>query len=184
MDYKKLLVLLMVFTLYVNYTNYFEKDRKKLFNQIIYMESKIEKEKQFNKNVSLKQTSSIDKNSSYLSLFYDGEKFSYSQAMGEMQDDIEKSLPKNCKISNIQWRQTASGKEQWYDTLRFNLTLFCKTPNNFISFQNTLKERKKLFNYELLRLSRSKKSRRFRIEEGIKIQAQILGYRVRNNEKK
>jgi len=184
MDYKKLLVLLMVLTLYVNYNNYLKKDTKKLFNQITYIKSKIEKEKQFNKDVSVEKNFSIDQNSSYISLFYNGAKFSYSQSMGEMQDDIEKSLPKHCKILNIQWRQTASSKDQWYDTLRFNLTLFCKTPNKFISFQNSLKERKKLFNYEIIRLSRSKKSRRFRIEEGIKIHTQILGYRIRHNEKK
>ena len=184
MSYKKLLVLLVVFTLYVNYTNYLEKDTKKLFNQISYMKSKIEQEKKFNQNVSLEKQFLLDQNGSYLSLFYNGVKLSYSQSMGEMQKGLEKSLSKNCKISNIQWRQTISGKDKWYDNLRFNLTLFCKTPNDFILFQNNLRDTYKLFTYEELRLRKSIRNRRFRTKDGIKIYMQLIGYRSKSNEKK
>lgn len=174
MNHKKILVLLLTVTIYINYINYIKKDSNKLQSQISNIENRtLKEEKLFKQKDSFKD---INSTKEYSFLFYDGAKFSYSQAMGEFQKNMESSIKGNGTIENIQWQDMPMNKDKWYDTLSLRISFNC-TAEEFIRFQNNNRKISKLFHFTQLRIVKMKR------KNFLKINTTVIAYRIKKNEK-
>jgi len=165
MENKKLLILLVAFVVLVNYINYFLPDRDKLHKQELLLEKKIAKEKLLN-------TKKIDPKElefPYEGYFYDGKKLNYSQAMGKLQELLNKSAKGLCDVKHLRWAQVPASKEK-YQPLKIHLSLGC-TPKNGFKFMNKLKDEKKLLKIENIRISKPRR------EAKVNMVMQIVAYR-------
>ncbi len=167
MDFKKLLIFLCVCILYINYENYFKLDTNKLHREINSIKSKIKQEESLtrNKNMILTHEVNLD------NLVFLAKKYSYSKAMGKMQEEITDSITDLCTVGKIKWSQT-SASTQWYEALRMNVSVSCK-PNSFHQFINNLRKTKKLYKIENFRITKNNR------KELLSIHMQLIGYRVK-----
>jgi hypothetical protein len=172
MDYKKILIFAIVLTLYVNYENYLRVDTHKKYAQITALKDRITQEK----NLNTKKAKDIQKNLkiSFSSLMFQGKRYSYSQAMGVLQNQITKSAKDIAVVKRIKWSQTVKTK-LWYDKLRIAVYLQC-TPGNFVKFMDKLKSNRKLYKIENFRGYKDRKNRVF-------LSFQIVAYRIKNAKK-
>lgn len=175
MNTKKLLVLLMLLIVYVNYVMHFKKDVTKLEANIANIEQRIKKEEILFKEKD--RYKDINSTKEYTYLFYNGEKLSYSAAMGAFQQDIQSFVKKaNCTLSNTQWQDMPISKDRWYDTLRLRLSLQC-TPKAFVDFQNRAREKSKLFIVNQINFSKARR------KSYLNISMIISAYRSKKDEK-
>lgn len=151
MDSKKILLLLIAFIVYTNYENYYKEDVSKLHRQIANLKTNIEREVEVQKENHTKESLLID----YSEVTFDGKKHNYSQAMGEMQNQINEAAKDVCTINTLKWAQVPS-TEEWYDKLRMNLSLSCKPKDLFI-FADRLKEKPTIFTVENFRVTKDKR---------------------------
>ncbi len=115
-------------------------NRDKLHSKIELLTYKIEKENRLNT-----QKPDIKKlKLPFKTLFYDGKKFNYSQAMGNFQELITKAAKDNCTITHLQWAQVPLSTK-WYDVLKINTTLRC-SPKKMFLFINKLRKNNKIYN--------------------------------------
>lgn len=167
MNQKKIIILLLAITIYINYKNYIEEDTQKIKNKIMYIKKRIMKEKQLS-NTKQKKVILHD----YQDLMYNGNNISYSEAMGKFQQIIEKTAKPACKILSIKWTDKQNIEENWYQSLNINLSLQC-TPKAFIEFNNNLKKSKYLITLKQLHIIRERK------EDAIRILVQVVSYRTK-----
>lgn len=168
MNNKKLIVLLFAITIYINYNNYISIDTKKLSQDIAFIKTRIEKEKEFAKT-EIKEIKQIE----VKKLFFPSNS-SFSQTMGNFQNLIERNL-KNCKIKGTRWQTDTIFKKKWYSPLSIKLSAECK-PTDIIKFQNALSSTKKFITYQSIRMSKKNYS------NNISFVTEIRAYRL-NNEK-
>ena len=164
----KILVLLVSLVVLINYINYFLPDRKKLHNEIVLLQKKIQKEQKLNtKNIKLESLKIKEKE-----LFF-SKNLSYSQAMGKMQKMIKKSAKNSgCKVLHLKWAQIPASSS-WYERLKMNLSLECKPKASFV-FINDLRGNHKLFYIETFKIFKKRK------KDFLQINMQIVGYRIKN----
>lgn len=167
MDTKKILILLIALTIYINYENYIKEDTDKLYRQINSLENKIKKEEDLITNRS--KYADITKGIKLEDEFFEGKKLTYSKAMGELQNSINDSAKTFCKVKKIKWAQI-SRSENWYEYLRMDVSIECKA-DEFMKFVNELRERKKLIKINALKIQKDKK------EDILNITFQITGFR-------
>lgn len=147
MNLKKILPLLAVLLVLVNYENYFKSDQKKLSQKITMLQQRIAHEEYLKEVYSNKTIyKELQKSSPYHELIFDGNKLSYSQAMGALQNLITQASKDTCKISSLKWSQSEKS-ELWYDTLRMHFRAEC-SPKDFITYTNRLRDSHKLIKIE------------------------------------
>lgn len=166
MNNKKLIILLIFFTVYINYNNYISKNNNKLLQDVSFIKNRIEKEKNFTL-VEIQKIVPIPKEKLFFS-----NKNSFSQTMGEFQQLIEKKLKDKCKTKSINW-QDSPLKKEWYTPLGISLVLECKA-NNFIKFQNDLRKTEKLITYRNIRIVKN------RYSNDLSIVTELIAYRSQN----
>ena len=143
----KVLVLLIALIIYTNYENYIKQDTAKLHRKILNLETNIAREIDIAKQHHTKESLLLD----YSKLTFDGKKYSYSQAMGEMQNQLASSAKDLCDVKQMKWAQVPS-RDVWYDKLRMNVSLSC-SPNNLIKLTNSLKNKPTIYNVENFRVT-------------------------------
>lgn len=175
MNSKKIAILLVVLIFYVNYSIHFKKDISKIEQNIFIIKGRILTEKKLFLNRKKYLDINLTKDYSYL--FFDSKKKSYSTSMGEFQQLLEVNAKKNhCTIVNTQWQDVPIDKNRTYDILSLKLILECR-PKDFIFFQNTLRDKKKLFVFNSLYLRKNRKN------NFLNIDTTVYAFRSRENEK-
>jgi len=170
-DMKKLLMLLIAFVAYVNYQNYIKSDIKKRHRETINHKTNINREIAIREHNYSKEDLLLD----YSKITFNAKDFSYSKAMGEMQNHIYDAAKNVCKIQSVKWAQVPNTK-LWYDKLRMNIRLTCK-PEKLFEFTNRLKDKEIIYNVENFRaVNVKKKSHLF-------IMVQLVGFRTHNEVK-
>lgn len=167
MNVKKLLVLLITFVIFVNYNNYFKKDTTKLYQQVLMLQGNIKTQKELSSqeiNLAKKKEKELK------NYFYDGKKYSYSQAMGAMQENITSSAKGVCQEPNIHWSQSPQKGAQ-LEKLRMDVSLRCDA-DMFNTFIANLKSKKKIYVLENLKISPNKR------KNNLSISMQLAGYRI------
>ena len=179
MNYKKLLPLLLSLIVFVNYENYFKEDEVKLSNKKNMLERRILQEKHIEEKYLNKGLSKeLKEFSPYNGLMYDGKKFTYSQAMGELQNLINSSAKERCEIKSLNWSQS-SKSELWYDKLRMNLKMECK-PKEFVLFTNALRSSGTLVKMESFIAVKKNKSNKKIFKDGRfkKDKTKVISYNI------
>lgn len=166
MDIKKILILLIVLVIYINYENYFKRDTSKLHRQIGALQANIMREEEIEKSSHTEESLLIN----YDEIVFSAKKYSYSKAMGEVQNQIADSAKNICKIKKINWAQVPSTKE-WYDVLKMNISLSC-TPKNLFILTNRLKDKDILYVVENFRIQKDRK------ESVLGISLQLVAFRT------
>jgi len=161
----KVLVLLIALIVYINYQNYIKEDSQKLHREILSLQTNIAREIDIEKQHYTEQNLSLD----YSQLMFDGKKYSYSQAMGAMQNELTASAKGLCSVKQMKWAQVPS-HDGWYDKLRMNVSISC-TPNNFMKFSNAMKKNSILFKIETFRATRD------RNEPSLNLNIQVVAFR-------
>ena len=157
MNYKKFLPLLIVLTLWINYSNYFALDQKKTKRKIAILQERIARENHLTDVYSnetllheLKQSYHYDE------LMYPAV-LDHSKAMGEIQEMLHTASSKQCRIDDIKWGQ-GNSSNTWYEPLRMNVRMYC-SPNGFVHFNNTLDKSRKIHifeNFKVVRIDKNK----------------------------
>jgi len=170
LNLKKVLVLLVLALLLVNYINYFQQDRNKLFQQINLLEKKIKKEKRLNQTDINITSLAIDR----LDYFFD-QNTTYSQSMGDMQEMITKASEGVCEVSSIKWAQVSIAVD-WYRYLKFDISLICK-PSDIVKFANNIKQLDKLIIFKDINIRKISK------KQSLLFSAKLIGFKVQNETK-
>lgn len=157
MDLKKILVLLVVLIVYINYENYIKSDVSKLYTKIAGLQASIKREVEVRKEHYTKESLLLN----YDKVAFNGKNFSYSQAMGAMQNKISTAAKDLCDVKSIKWAQVPTSKE-WYDKLRLNVSLSC-TPKNLFLLTNKLGAEDTIFVVENARFTRDRNSPKLNI---------------------
>lgn len=166
MDIKKVLVLLITLVIYTNYENYFKEDVQKLHRQVSTLKTNIAREEQIQKDKHTKESLLVD----YDKVVFNAKSYSYSKAMGEMQNQITDAAKDVCTIDLVKWAQVPSTKE-WYDKLRMNVSVSCKAKELY-TFTNRLKEKSTIYKIENFRITKNRR------EELLNINLQLVGFRT------
>lgn len=166
MNQQKILTLLFILVVFVNYENYFKPNIQKMYSKINLLENRIFQEKILYKNISQED---LNISVNYKNMMYNGQKYTYSQAMGKFQEDITKATKGFCKVEKILWAQVST-TETWYEKLRINLFLNC-SPDALHQTANNLKSQGKLYYSEnFLALKLQKKNT-------LKVKVQLVAFR-------
>ena len=143
-------------------------DRDKMHKRIELLTNKIKKEQQLNAQKQDPKQLQLP----FTTLFYDGKKVNYSQAMGHFQESITNAAKERCAIKRLKWAQVPLST-QWYDVLKMDTSLECK-PKNMFLFINALRHNQKLYNIKNLRIYNNSKKKM------LQIHMQLISYRVEN----
>jgi len=166
MNNYKLLLLLLSFVAFVNYINYLMPERDKLHKQIELLTYKIDKEKKLNR-----QKPDIEQlQLPFDTLFYDGKKFNYSQAMGDFQEAITDAAKDICTLKRLKWAQVPLSTK-WYDVLKIDTSLEC-SPKKMFLFINKLRRNTKIYNIKNFTIYR------MRNKTMLQVSMQLIAYRV------
>jgi Tfp pilus assembly protein PilO len=169
MDMKKVLILLAVLVVFINYNNYIKQDDDKLLRKIALIKQKISQEKEISKRDIKKKDLLIKLDN----LMFDGNKYTYSEAMGEMQNILTKGIKTSCKFDRVKWAQVASS-DKWYDILRMNVYFRCEA-SKINKAINAIKKSKKLFYIESLNITPRRKG------DILSVSMQVVAYRKRKS---
>ncbi|CAA6819604.1 MAG: Unknown protein [uncultured Sulfurovum sp.] len=169
------MVLLFMLIVYVNYVMHFQKDVEKIEKNIVNIEQRtLKEEKLFEQRDKFKE---INVTKGYTHLFYDGLKYSYSEAMGIFQQDIQLSAKEtNCTIVNTQWQDMPKDKERGYEVLSLRL-IVSATPENFVKFQKHMRKKPQLFVFNQLNMVKERR------KHALRISITLFAYRSKENEK-
>jgi len=157
MNFKIILPFLIILTLWINYTNYYALDKNKIISKISLLEDRIVRENHitdiYRNKTLLKE---LKQSYNYYDMMFP-KKLSYSKTMGQVQQMLNSSIDKHCKINDIKWGKSAPTK-LWYEKLRMNVKMHC-TPNGFVTFNDNLNTHKKIHafeNFKIFRLDKTK----------------------------
>lgn len=171
MKYQKLIPFLLIMILWVNYTNYFQVDEKKLQTKINILEAKTLKEEKLTELYFDKESlKKLKEKSTYKQMFMD-EKLNYSKAMGILQDTINNSAKNQCKVEYLKWGSKVPSNE-WYETLKMDVRMLCR-PKSFVVFKNKIVKTKKLYKFENFKIIRIDKKKK------LLISYQFIAYKLR-----
>ncbi|MEA3521615.1 MAG: hypothetical protein U9R50_01430 [Campylobacterota bacterium] len=174
MTYKKLLPLLLMVTLWINYENYIKVDEKKIKNKIALIKNRIARENKITNTFnSTSFNKTLKEKNPYLGMMYDAN-LSYSKAMGLFQNEVYDALDSRCKIENLTWA-SSSKTQHWYERLRLEIRMEC-SPKGFTAFKNALHATGKIYKFENFRVIRNDKSKKLRLLY------QLIGYKLRVND--
>jgi len=165
---KKILIVLIVLIVYVNYNNYFKPDIKKLYLEKQSIERMINRELKIQDGNYTSEKLSLDN----VNIMFNGKDYTYSSAMGEMQNHINKAAKGICNIKSIKWAQVPNS-EKWYDRLKMDVRLTCM-PNEFLKFTNNVKNDNLLYIIDNFRGSKDTK------KSYLNISFQLIGFRLHN----
>lgn len=168
MNNYKFLLLLLSFVIFVNYLNYMMPNRDKLHKKIELLSYKMDKEKRLGSTKPDMKTLQLP----FERLFYDANKFNYSQAMGDFQEHITKAAKESCTIKYLKWAQVPLSTK-WYDVLKIDTALEC-TPNKMFLFVNTLRKDAKLYNIKNFTIYK------MRNKPMLQLHMQLTSYRIHN----
>ena len=175
MNSKKIVVLLFMLIVYVNYVMHFKEDVSKMQRQIVAIESRTVKEQRLTKEK--KAYKDVNTTKSYSGLFYNGSEASYSQNMGLFQQDVESAAKEaHCTVSNIQWQEIAVADKSWYDLLSLRVTTECQ-PKALLTFLDNTRKDSKLIVFNQLMLNKVRRKPLLRMN------ATLFAYRSKKNEK-
>lgn len=150
---KKLLLLAVALTLFVNFQNYFKADIPKHKRTIDNLTLRIQNEQKLNEEQAQAVKELLGSNEQ--NLMFSKKKYSYSKAMGEFQNQIIKSAKGICAVKKTQWANSMDTK-LWYERLRMSVILECKADQFFV-FKNNMRDIGKLYNIENLRVVKQRK---------------------------
>jgi len=166
MNNYKLLLLLLSVVIFVNYINYMSPDRDKLHKKIELLSYKIDKENRLGSvKPDMKQLQLP-----FETLFYDGKKFNYSQAMGDFQESINSAATAYCTVKHLKWAQVPLSTK-WYDVLKIDTALEC-TPKSMFLFINKLRKNNKIYNIHNFSLYKIPN------KAALLLQMQLISYRI------
>lgn len=175
MNGQKVMVLLFMLIVYVNYVMHFQEDVDKIEKNIVNIKQRtLKEEKLFEEKEKFKD---INVTKGYTHLFYDGIKHSYSESMGIFQQDVQSVAKEtNCTIVNTQWQDMPKDKERDYEvmSLRFILNV---TPENFVKFLKQIRKKPRLFVFNQLNMLRERR------KNALRISVTLFAYRSKENEK-
>lgn len=152
----------------MNYNNYFSKNTSKLYQQVLMLQENVKTQKMLSSKEKNYAKAKEDRLKNY---FYDGTKYSYSQAMGLMQDSIVNSAKGICHEPDIHWSQSPQKGAQ-LEKLRIAVSLHCDA-NLFNTFIAKLKSKNKIYVVESLKISPNKR------KNNLRISMQLIGYRIK-----
>lgn len=135
MSQNKILLLLVVTVILVNYVNYFQQDRTKLFATMEMLEHKIAQARRLEHTDINVSALNID-----LSDYFYDQNSSYSQSMGALQERVNLAARETCEIKSVKWAPVPTSKA-WYQYLKLNVSLEC-APSKIMLFVNRLKQGK------------------------------------------
>ena len=115
-------------------------NRNKLHKKTQLLSYKIDKEKRLGSTKPDAKQLQLP----FKTLFYDGKKFNYSQAMGDFQELITNAAKDNCTVKRLKWAQVPL-TTKWYDVLKIDTALECK-PRKMFVFINKLRKNSKIYN--------------------------------------
>ena len=141
-------------------------NRDKLHEKIELLSYKIDKEKRLGSTKPEKRQLKLP----FKTLFYDGEKFNYSQAMGDFQEQVTKAAKKNCAIKHLKWAQVPLSTK-WYDVLKIDTALEC-TPKKMFLFVNRLRKKGKVQNIKNFTIYK------MRNKAMLQLHMQLISYRI------
>lgn len=141
-------------------------DRDKLHKKIELLSYKIEKEN----HLGSAKPDMKELELPLATLFYDGKKFNYSQAMGDFQESITRAAKANCTIKRLKWAQVPLSAK-WYDVLKIDTALEC-TPKNVFLFINKLRKNSKIYNIKNFTIYR------MRNKPMLQLHMQLISYRI------
>jgi len=165
MQNPKILLLLIMLVVFINYNNYILPNRDKQYSHLIYLNQKIEKEKKLN----IQKIDPKKLQLPYDSMFFDGKKLNYSQAMGKLQNLINKNAKGLCKIIHLKWAQAPLSKDI-YIPLRINASFECH-PKMFYKFLNKLRTKPYLI------ITKNTKIFKLKRKNTLNINVQFIAYR-------
>ena len=152
MEIKKLLLLLTMLTILVNYNNYYKDNR--VVKEIALLKKRIKTQKAVSKDMNLSVIKEeIVRLQNYQKLLMP-KNMNFSKAMGELQGIIEDSAKDLCKINNTKWA-TYFKTKMWYEILKIDVTMVC-SPKKLTLFINRLKKAKYLIRIKTLFIRRAK----------------------------
>lgn len=161
MNYKKLLPLLLVMVVWINYMNYFQVDEKKLNSKIELLESRIAQEREITELYKDEKLLKKLKEKTYYKEMMLDEQMNYSKAMGLLQDTINKSAKGNCTVLDLKWGSKIPS-DTWYSPLKISARMEC-SPEGFVAFKNRLVKTKKIYKFENLKISKQNKHQKLYI---------------------
>ena len=168
--------MLVVFVVWVNYTNYIQEDNTKLAKKVKVLEKRIVQEKDFSeKYMNKKLEKSSNEQTLQKRLLFDGDAQSYSESMGSFQGIIDASAKDQCRVNYIKWGSSVKS-DGWYDRLRMNVSLNCQ-PKRFVRFENLLRDSGKLIHIESFRAFKNQRN------VTITFILQLVGYRTKETQK-
>jgi len=175
MNGQKVMVLLFMLIVYVNYVMHFQKDVEKIEKNILNIKQRTLKEtKLFEEKDKFKD---INVTKGYTHLFYDGIKHSYSESMGIFQQDVQLVAKEvNCTIVNTQWQDMPKDKERGYGVLSLRFIL-STTPENFVKFLKKIRKKPHLFVFNQIHMTKERRKNLLRIT------VTLFAYRSQDNEK-
>jgi len=165
----KVLIILLALVIYTNYENYFKVDPQKLYREIKNLQTNIVREQNILDSNNTKKSLSLKK---YHEMMFNAKQFNYSQAMGQLQNQINDAAKDNCKVKYVKWAQVPNTKD-WYEELRVNTSLEC-SPKKLFIMTNKIKKNKILYRIENFRIVRNIK------KEFLNINFQLIAFREKN----
>jgi Tfp pilus assembly protein PilO len=173
LDKTKLLVLLIVAVVAVNYFNYVQEDSAKQIRGLKRLEQRIAREeelaKRFDGNVSI-----LLQDEANASSFFFPESMEESLAMAQLEKQIKLfAKQSDLALTKLSWGEPNSARDSWYTVLPFYVSLR-GFPSDFRRFYNALHSEGKLVVVRVLKLHRDNKRRivEFSLQlEGFKIKA-------------
>ena len=175
MNSQKVMVLLFMLIVYVNYAMHFQKDVEKIEKNIVNIEQRTLKEEKLSEEKE--KFKDINASKGYTHLFYDGIKHSYSESMGIFQQDVQLAAKEaNCTIVNTQWQDMPKDKERGYEVLSLRFILNA-TPENFVKFQELMRKKPQLFVFNQFHMVKERR------KNALRISVTLFAYRSRENEK-
>ncbi len=171
MQSKNILLFVATLTLLVNYNNYLLPNRDKIDNTITLLEHKIKKEQA----ILQRKIDPSQLHNKYQGVFFEASSYSYSQAMGELQNMINKSAKNECSVEQIQWAQVPQ-TTQWYQPLKINLSLKC-SPEGVFHFINNLYKYKKLIYFDYFKMFKPRR------DQKLIVATNIIAFRTTDAEK-
>jgi|GEM_PF-1131132 len=166
MESKNILIILISFTLLVNFINYVDEDESKTIKKIQTLKVRLAKEEALlNKKITLNQ---IDNSK----LFFDS-KTDNNTILGAFQKEIKDIATKaNFKITNISWGEPTTNEKLKLVTIPLKLSAK-STPHYFAKFLESIKAMDKIVKIDMITMGKSRKE--------ISYQMYLFGYkRVKN----
>ncbi len=169
MQKNKILTLLAVFVILINYQNYFQKDTAKQLRDISAIQKRITAEEKMLQEEVLVSDANISR-------YFLPEDVPQSIAMAKLQKKIKMlAVRYELKVKSLDWGEVLAPDDTWYKVLPINLNLE-GYPEDFRQFMNALHEDEKLYYIDALMITRDRRRAILRFKLRIK------GYQLKGSD--